>query len=51
MLKLIGKGPADLGPDDTGHGPDGTPLNQRPSRPLSAAPDDVDPAVPLGKEA
>jgi cytochrome d ubiquinol oxidase subunit I len=50
MLKLIGRGPGDYTPDDTGHGPDGTPLNQRPSRPLSAAPDDVDPTVPLGKE-
>jgi len=50
MLKLIGKGPADHDPDDAGPGPDGTPLNRRPARPLSAAPDDVDPAIPLGKE-
>jgi cytochrome d ubiquinol oxidase subunit I len=51
MLKLIGNGPGDYSPDDTGHGPDVTPLNQRPSRPLFAAPDDVDPAIQLGKEA
>jgi cytochrome bd ubiquinol oxidase subunit I len=51
MLKLIGKGPEDRGPDEPGDGPDGTPLNQRPSRPLSAAPDDVDPAIQFGKEA
>jgi cytochrome bd ubiquinol oxidase subunit I len=51
MLKLIGKGPEDHGPDEPGDGPDGTPLNQRPSRPLSAAPDDVDPAIQFGKEA
>jgi len=51
MLRLIGKGPEDPGPDGAGGAPDGTPLNQRPSRPLSAAPDDVDPAIQLGKEA
>jgi cytochrome d ubiquinol oxidase subunit I len=51
MLKLIGKGPKDHGPDDAGDALDGTPPNQRPSRPLSAAPDDVDPAVHIGKES
>jgi cytochrome bd ubiquinol oxidase subunit I len=51
MLKLIGKGPEDHGPDEPGDGPDGRPLNERPSRPLSAAPDDVDTAIQFGKEA
>jgi cytochrome bd ubiquinol oxidase subunit I len=51
MLKLITKGPEDHDPDEPGGRPDGTPLNQRPSRPLSAAPDNVDPAIQLGKEA
>jgi len=39
MLKLIGKGPEDHGPDSPGGGLDGMPLHQRPSRPLSAAPE------------
>jgi cytochrome d ubiquinol oxidase subunit I len=50
MLKLIAKGPEDHGPDDPGDGLHGRPLHQRPSRPLSAAPNDVDPAIQLGKE-
>jgi cytochrome d ubiquinol oxidase subunit I len=50
MLKLIGKGPEDHHPGDPGDALDGTPPNQRPSRPLSAAPDHVDPAVHIGKE-
>lgn len=50
MLKLIGKGPL----DDTPHEPGGdalygTPLNRRPSRPLSAAPDGIDPAIDTSK--
>jgi cytochrome d ubiquinol oxidase subunit I len=39
MLKLIAKGPEDHGPDGPGNGLDGRPLHQRPSRPLSAAPE------------
>jgi cytochrome d ubiquinol oxidase subunit I len=46
MLKLAAKGPAELGPSNGGHGrSEGTPLNQRPSRPLSAASDAVHPVV------
>jgi cytochrome bd ubiquinol oxidase subunit I len=51
MLKLIGKGPEDRDPDDSGNALDGTPPNRRPARPLSAAPDNVDPVVHLGKES
>ena len=45
MIKLVAKGPE-------AHGPEGTPSegegpHRRPSRPLSAAPDDVDPAIEL----
>ena len=39
LLKLIGKGPEDHGPDGPGDGLDGRPLHQRPARPLSAAPE------------
>jgi cytochrome d ubiquinol oxidase subunit I len=40
MLKLAAKGPAELGPSNGDHGRlEGTPLDQRPSRPLSAASD------------
>jgi cytochrome d ubiquinol oxidase subunit I len=50
MLKLIGKGPLDDVPHEPGGSAlDGTPLNRRPSRPLSAAPDDIDPAIDTGK--
>ena len=41
MLKLIAKGPESGGHEDTPG--DGEPQNRRPARPLSAAPDDVDP--------
>jgi cytochrome d ubiquinol oxidase subunit I len=37
MLKLIAKGPRERGPGDLDH------PGQRPARPLSAAPDDIDP--------
>jgi cytochrome d ubiquinol oxidase subunit I len=37
MLKLVGKGPEDLGYEKAPRGGDG--LNQRPARPLSSAPD------------
>ncbi|HEV7610883.1 MAG TPA: cytochrome ubiquinol oxidase subunit I [Steroidobacteraceae bacterium] len=40
MLKLVAKGPEEAG----GHTP---PHTGRPARPLSAAPDDLDPAIPL----
>ena len=50
MLKLIGRGPQHHDPDDSGDALDGTPLNQRPSRPLSAAPDAVDPTGPTARE-
>ncbi len=50
MLRLIGTGPNDHHPDDAGEALDGPPPNQRPSRPLSAAPDDVGPALDIGKE-
>jgi cytochrome d ubiquinol oxidase subunit I len=46
MLKLAAKGPAELGPSNGDHGRlEGTPLDQRPSRPLSAASDLVHPVV------
>jgi cytochrome d ubiquinol oxidase subunit I len=52
MLKLIGKGSEDHAPHEPGGDAlDGTPLNRRPSRPLSAAPDDIDPAIDTGKGA
>jgi cytochrome d ubiquinol oxidase subunit I len=44
MLNLVGRGPQPPPPDR--HGEDaitGLPLDDRPSRPLSAAPDDIDP--------
>lgn len=40
MLKLIAKGPVEHSPDGPGNGLDGTPLEQRPARPLSAAPEE-----------
>jgi cytochrome bd ubiquinol oxidase subunit I len=50
MLKLAAKGPAELGPSNGDHGRlEGTPLNQRPSRPLSAASDTVHPVVSTSK--
>jgi cytochrome d ubiquinol oxidase subunit I len=52
MLKLAARGPAELGPSDGDHGGlEGTPLNQRPSRPLSAASDAVHPVVRTSKGA
>jgi len=52
MLKLAARGPAELGPSNGGHGGlEGTPLNQRPSRPLSAASDAVQPVVGTSKGA
>jgi cytochrome d ubiquinol oxidase subunit I len=46
MLKLVSKGPsAYVPPELESDGLHGTPLNQRPARPLSAAPDDVDPPI------
>jgi cytochrome d ubiquinol oxidase subunit I len=50
MLKLIGKDPLDDAPHEPGGDAlDGTPLNRRPSRPLSAAPDDIDTAIDTAK--
>lgn len=52
MLKLAARGPAERGPSNGGHGGlEGTPLNQRPSRPLSAASDAVHPVVRTSKGA
>ena len=45
MLKLVDHGPQAL-PDETGHRPDATPSNQRPARPLSAAPNPLDATLP-----
>ena len=42
MLKLVAKGPA---ASDDGHPPHDEGQAKRPARPLSAAPDDVDPAI------
>ena len=42
MLKLVGKGPA---ASDDGEHPHDKGQVSRPARPLSAAPDDVDPAI------
>jgi cytochrome d ubiquinol oxidase subunit I len=42
MLKLVAKGPIEGGGEERGSG-DGRAL--RPARPLSAAPDDIDPAT------
>ena len=43
MIKLVAKGPNETG--DGGHPPHGTGQVLRPARPLSAAPDDIDPAI------
>jgi cytochrome d ubiquinol oxidase subunit I len=43
MIKLIAKGPSESG--DGGHPPHDTGQVLRPARPLSAAPDDIDPAI------
>ena len=52
MLKLAARGPAELGPSNGDHGRlEGTPLDQRPSRPLSAASDAVHPVVRTSKGA
>ena len=52
MLKLAAKGPAELGPSNGDHGRlEGTPLDQRPSRPLSAASDAIHPVVRTSKGA
>jgi cytochrome d ubiquinol oxidase subunit I len=52
MLKLAAKGPAELGPSNGDHGRlEGTPLDQRPSRPLSAARDAVHPVIRTSKGA
>lgn len=52
MLKLVAKGPEDHGPEQPrGDALGGAPFNQRPSRPLSAAPDAVGPANTTGKGA
>ena len=52
MLKLAAKGPAELGPSNGDHGRlVGTPLDQRPSRPLSAARDAVHPVIGTSKGA
>src|SRR5260370_12701756 len=52
MLKLAAKGPAELGPSNGDHGRlEGTPLDQRPSRPLSAARDAVHPVITTSKGA
>jgi cytochrome d ubiquinol oxidase subunit I len=52
MLKLAAKGPVELelGPPNGDHdGLKGTPLHQRPSRPLSAASDALHPVVGTSK--
>jgi len=54
MLKLAAKGPVELelGPSNGDHdGLQGTPLDQRPSRPLSAASDALHPVVRTSKGA
>jgi cytochrome d ubiquinol oxidase subunit I len=52
MLKLAAKGPAELGPSNGDHGRlERTPLDQRPSRPLSAASDAVHPVIRTSKGA
>jgi cytochrome d ubiquinol oxidase subunit I len=52
MLKLAARGPAELGPSNGDHGRlEGTPLDQRPSRPLSAASDAIHPVVRTSKGA
>ncbi|ACM31256.1 cytochrome ubiquinol oxidase subunit I [Rhizobium rhizogenes] len=43
MLKLVAKGPQPH--HDDGHGPDEDGQSRRPARPLSAAPDDIDPTI------
>jgi cytochrome bd ubiquinol oxidase subunit I len=48
MLKLAAKGPQQHDDGDRNHHQDGQ--SQRPSRPLSAAPDDIDPAIELPGE-
>jgi cytochrome d ubiquinol oxidase subunit I len=47
MLKLVARGPEAYEPPAAGDGMHGYPPNQRPSRPLSAAPD-LDPAIEIG---
>ena len=42
MLKLVAKGPREAG---EGGAPHGSGQARRPARPLSAAPDDIDPAI------
>jgi len=52
MLKLAARGPAELDPSKSDHGRlEGTPLDQRPSRPLSAASDALHPVVRTSKGA
>jgi len=54
MLKLAAKGPVELelGPSNGDHdGLQGTPLDQRPSRPLSATSDALHPVVRTSEEA
>jgi len=46
MIKLIARGPEELGPDGTPTQAEGA-HRRTPARPLSAAPDDVDPAIDL----
>jgi cytochrome d ubiquinol oxidase subunit I len=49
MLKLVARGPRSHGAD---HPDDHDPLQkQRAARPLSAAPDDIDPAIDTGRGA
>jgi cytochrome bd ubiquinol oxidase subunit I len=47
MLKLVGRGPDVRRPEPEPGAEE--PLHHRPARPLSAAPDDVDPAIGTGK--
>ena len=49
MLKLVGHGPESHGPEPEAHGDEL--LNQRPARPLSAAPDHLDAPSGAGKGA
>jgi cytochrome d ubiquinol oxidase subunit I len=45
MLRLVAAGPADI--PDSERSRQGSHQTKRPARPLSAAPDDVDPAIDL----
>jgi cytochrome d ubiquinol oxidase subunit I len=52
VLRLVARGPQEHTPHDPGdEGTGDPPLNQRPSRPFSAAPDHIGPAAGAGKGA